>query len=78
MNNDDYPLWESLEYVACEIGEQRADIEGDIRDVLADERGVGVRMDPNPDDVEWARLDSAELPSRYPRLWQLFGEHWTA
>jgi len=74
--DQDYPLWESLEYVACEIGEQRADIDGDIRDVLTEERGFHPRMDPNPDDVEWRRLNPYELSRRYPRLWALFGEHW--
>ncbi|HEY0699994.1 MAG TPA: DUF4240 domain-containing protein [Micromonospora sp.] len=75
--DDDYPDWESLEYVACEIGEQRVDLDGDVRDVLAEERGVRVRMDPNPDDIEWRLLDAGALSRRYPRLWALFGGHWT-
>ncbi len=74
--DDDYPMWESLEYVACAIGEQRADIDGDIRDVLTEERGVRVRMDPNPDDAEWRLLNSVGVSCRYPHLWELFGEHW--
>ncbi|MET3425292.1 hypothetical protein BJ973_004504 [Actinoplanes tereljensis] len=76
--DDDYPTWESLEYVACEVGEQRPDIDGDIRDVVTDERHVTLRSDPSPTDVEWARLNPEELALRYPRLWTLFGEHWTA
>jgi hypothetical protein len=43
---------------------------------VADERGVRLRMDPNPDDVEWARLSPDVVAHRYPRLWGLFGEHW--
>jgi hypothetical protein len=50
--DDDYPTWESLEYVACMVGDQRADIDGDIRDVVAEERGMTLRMDPDPDDVD--------------------------
>lgn len=74
--NEDYPDWESLEYVAVAVGQQRADIGGDIRDVLTEERGVRVRSDPNPDDLEWFRLTSTEVSQRYPRLWALFGDHW--
>ena len=44
--------------------------------VLADERLIRVRFEPNPDDVAWARLDAAAVAQRYPRLWSLFGEHW--
>jgi hypothetical protein len=76
--DDDYPTWESLEYVAVEVGYGRADIEGDIRDVVSDERDVRLRMDPNPDDAEWRRLTTDQLASRYPRLWALFGPHWKA
>jgi hypothetical protein len=76
-SDDDFPMWESLEYIACDIGERRADIDGDIRDVLTEERGVRVRMDPNPYDTQWARLNTDALRVRYPRLWALFGEHWT-
>jgi len=76
-SDDDYPDWQSLEYVACVIGEQRPDINGDIRDVLAEERGVHVRMDPNPFDDEWRVMDTTAVSGRYPRLWELFGEHWT-
>jgi hypothetical protein len=75
--DDDYPMWESLEYVACEVGDQRADIDGDIREVVEEERAVTLRMDPHPNDVGWARLNTAALALRYPRLWALFGEHWT-
>ncbi|MFF5235519.1 hypothetical protein [Dactylosporangium sp. NPDC000521] len=59
------------------VGERRPDIDGDIRDVLTEERHVRLRMDPNPDDVQWARLHTAEIARRYPRLWTLFGEAWT-
>ncbi len=72
----DHPDWESLEYVACEIGEQRTDIDGDIRDVVSYERGVRLRMDPNPDDADWCLLNSTAVSQRYPRLWALFGKHW--
>lgn len=72
--DDDYPDWESLEYVACEVSEARSDIAGDVRDVVSEERGVQLRFDPNPDDVEWLHLDSAEVARRYPRLWALFSE----
>jgi len=75
--DDEYPTWESLEYVACQVGDQRADIDGDIRDVVAEERAVTLRTDPNPDDVDWARLTTEMLAVRYPRLWALFSEHWT-
>lgn len=74
--DDDYPTWESLEYVACEVGDQRADIDGDIRDVVAEERAVTLRPDPSPNDVGWAWLDAEKVALRYPRLWALFGEHW--
>jgi hypothetical protein len=74
--DDDYPDWESLEYVACQVGEERPDIAGDVRDVVNEERGIRLRMDPNPDDVEWLRLDTAALADRYPRLWTLFGRYW--
>jgi len=75
--DDDFPAWESLEYVACEVGDQRADIDGDIRDVVTEERRVTLRTDPSPDDLGWARLDTETVALRYPRLWALFGEHWT-
>jgi hypothetical protein len=39
-------------------------------------RGVRLRYDPDPDDVEWAGLDSGRLAVVYPRLWALFGDHW--
>jgi hypothetical protein len=74
--NDDYPDWESLEYVACTVGEHRLDIDGDIRDVVTRERGVRLRSDPNPNDTEWCLLRSSVVSQRYPRLWALFGEHW--
>lgn len=76
--DDAYPDWESLEYVACEIGEQRADFDGDIRDVLSDERGIRLRMDPNPDDTPIPHLSPGAVSQRYPGLWALFGERWTA
>ncbi|GAA2388963.1 DUF4240 domain-containing protein [Dactylosporangium salmoneum] len=75
--DEDYPDWESLEYVACMVGDQRPDIDGDIRDVVTEERHVRLRMDPNPDDSRWARLSTTEIARRYPRLWTLFGEAWT-
>ncbi len=75
--DDDYPQWESLEYVACAVGEQRADIDGDIRDVVTQERRGHLRMDPNPDDAEWGALNTDTVARRYPRLWLLFGQHWT-
>jgi hypothetical protein len=75
--DDDYPGWESLEYLACEVGDQRADIDGDIRDVVAEERRVTLRTDPNPDDLDWARLNTETLALHYPRLWALFGERRT-
>jgi len=74
--DEDSPEWESLEYVAVDVGDQRDDIDGDIRDVVSTERGVQLRMDPDPADLEW-RIDNAELRRRYPRLWVLFGEHFT-
>ena len=74
--DEDFPLWESLEYVACQVGEDRRDIEGDIRDVVSEERAIRFRSDPNPDDVEWKRLDDAGVAREYPRLWALFGERW--
>jgi hypothetical protein len=75
--DDDYPDWESLEYVACMVGDGRPDIAGDVRDVVGEERGIRLRMDPNPDDVEWLHLDTAAVAGRYPRLWALFGQHRT-
>src|SRR5690349_10589692 len=75
--DEDFPEWESLEYVACTVGEHRADVDGDIRYVLTEERNVRLRMDPNPDDVAWTRLSTDEIARRYPRLWTLFGEAWT-
>jgi hypothetical protein len=75
--DEDYPDWGSLEGVACGVGEERADIDGDIRDVVSEERGVRLRMDPNPEDAFWLFMDSAEVSRRYPCLWALFGEYWT-
>lgn len=75
-DDEDFPEWESLEYVAVDVGDQRNDIDGDIRDVVSGERGVHLRRDPDPANLEW-RIDDAELPQRYPRLWALFGEHFT-
>jgi hypothetical protein len=72
--DDDFPDWESLEYVACEIGEQRPDIDGDIRDVLSDERNILLRMNPSPNDNP---LTPVAVPGRYPRLWTLFGKNWS-
>lgn len=63
--------------MACEVGDQRADIDGNIRDVVAEERALTLRMDPNPNDVDWARLSTETVALRYPGLWALFGEHWT-
>jgi hypothetical protein len=76
-SDDDWPDWESLEYLACELGDQRADIDGDIRDVVGDERGVRLRTDPNPDDVESLVHGAGPVSRAYPRLWALFGEQWT-
>jgi hypothetical protein len=59
-DDEDFPEWESLEYVAVEVGDQRAGIDGDIRDVVAAERGIPLRMDPDPHDREWRRLDPAQ------------------
>ncbi|GAB2621626.1 hypothetical protein Aab01nite_77510 [Paractinoplanes abujensis] len=66
--DDDYPMWESLEYVAVAVGEQRTDIGADVREV----GGFFARQDPNPDDVDWARLSPAEQARHYPRLTALF------
>ncbi|MFC7484944.1 hypothetical protein ACFQX7_39715 [Luedemannella flava] len=74
--DEDFPDWETLEYVALKVGEHRNDVEGDIRDVLSEERGVRVRSDPDPADIEWRHLKGAETSRRYPRLWALFGAHW--
>lgn len=76
--NEDLPDWETLEYVASHVGDERTDIDldGDVREVVSDERGVRLRYDPNPDDLEWADLDTAQLALAYPRLWGLFGDHW--
>jgi hypothetical protein len=38
---------------------------------------VTLRSDPNPNDVDWVRLDTETVALRYPRLWALFGEHRT-
>ncbi|SBT40772.1 DUF4240 domain-containing protein [Micromonospora auratinigra] len=75
--DDDYPDWESLEYVACTVGDDRGDIAGDVRDVVSEERGVRLRFDPDPEDVEWRRLSSVEVARRFPRLWALFSHGWT-
>ncbi|GAA4252400.1 DUF4240 domain-containing protein [Dactylosporangium darangshiense] len=72
----DFPEWETLEYVAVDIGEDREDVADDARTVLEDERGVRVRYDPSPDDLEWRDLETADLAGRYPRLWALFGAGW--
>jgi hypothetical protein len=53
--DDDYPTSESLEYVACEVGDQPANIDGHIRDVVTEERGVTCSH-PKPNDVDHARL----------------------
>ncbi|MBM2614597.1 DUF4240 domain-containing protein [Actinoplanes sp. LDG1-06] len=74
--DEDYPMWESLEYVAVGVGEQRPDIGGDVRDLLTEERAFYPRMDPDPDDTEWLNLDRDELAVRYPQLWDLFGDRW--
>ncbi|GAB3845921.1 DUF4240 domain-containing protein [Dactylosporangium cerinum] len=69
-----YPGWESLEYVALHVGRERDDIDGDIRDVVTDERQIRLRFDPNPEDVEWRDLDDAAAARAYPRLRALFGD----
>jgi hypothetical protein len=74
--DEDLAEWETLEYLAPRVGDERGDFDGDLRDVVSEERGVRLRYDPNPDDVEWAGLDTARLALAYPRLWALFADHW--
>lgn len=77
-DDDDWPEWEALEYVAVEAGERRDDIDDDVRDLLTEERGIEVRYDPEPADEEWVlrQGDTERAAQRYPRLWALFGAHW--
>ncbi|MEV6924968.1 DUF4240 domain-containing protein [Dactylosporangium sp. NPDC051485] len=72
----DLPMWQELEGVAVEIGFDRPDLDGDVRDILFEERAVLVRSGPNPDDLAWFRLKSTDLSRYYPRLWALFGSQW--
>ncbi|SNS64211.1 Protein of unknown function [Asanoa hainanensis] len=68
--DDDYPEWETLEYVAVNVGNERPDVDGDVRDVLTEERGIHLRFDPHPVDVEWRQPDMARA---YPRMTALCG-----
>jgi hypothetical protein len=46
--DEDFPEWESLEYVACAVGERRPDIDGDIRDVVTEEAQRPATHGPQP------------------------------
>lgn len=70
-DDDWWPDWEQLDYVADDAYEEKTD--EDLDDAL-DAMGHDYRLSPDPADEEFDLEDQAELERRYPRLFVLFSE----
>jgi hypothetical protein len=70
-DDEDWPDWEQLEYVADDAYEEKTD---DDLDEVLDGIGHQYRLSPDPADPEFDLDDRAEQERRYPRLSELFAE----
>ena len=70
-DDEDWPDWEQLEYVAEDAYEEKTG--EDLDEVLA-AMGHTYRLSPEPADREFDLDDQAEQERRYPRLSVLFSE----
>jgi hypothetical protein len=68
--DDEWPEWESLNYVAL-YAYERATGEEDGLDEAMDARGVGRVCDPEPDGEEWDHESAEERARLIPRLAEL-------
>ncbi|TWJ20027.1 DUF4240 domain-containing protein [Micromonospora endolithica] len=70
-DDDEWPDWEALDYVADRAYE-RITGAADALDAAVEARGRELRASPDPADEEWDLDDPAELRRRYPRLAAMF------
>ncbi|MEU2613544.1 DUF4240 domain-containing protein [Micromonospora sp. NPDC007271] len=70
-DDDEWPDWEGLDYVADEAYE-RITGAADAVDDEAEARGRELGCSPDPRDEEWDLHDPTELGRRYPRLATMF------
>ncbi|TDB83498.1 DUF4240 domain-containing protein [Actinomadura sp. KC216] len=69
--DDEWPEWESFNYVAAEAFEHRTGVEGGLDEALS-VRGHEIPYDTAPLDKGWDFDDPAEVARRLPRLSALF------
>ncbi|MFC5747309.1 DUF4240 domain-containing protein [Actinomadura rugatobispora] len=69
-SDDEWPQWESLNYVALHAYERAT---GDDLDEALEARGLGRVCDAAPEDPRWDYDDPTERRARLPRLTALLG-----
>ncbi len=70
-DDDEWPEWESLDYVAERAHERVTGVEDGLDDLL-EERGHDGMVVPEPVDARWDFEDPAEVTRRFPRLVRMF------
>ncbi|RIW47318.1 DUF4240 domain-containing protein [Micromonospora endophytica] len=70
-DDDEWPDWESLDYVAGDAYKRVTGI-ADGLDEAAEARGHELSLSPDPTDKEWDLADPVEVARRFPRLVALF------
>ncbi|MGN9809077.1 DUF4240 domain-containing protein [Micromonospora sp. BQ11] len=70
-DDDEWPDWEALDYVADRAYERITGRADGVDDAAA-ARGRELGVSPDPTDEEWDLDDPAELRRRYPRLATMF------
>jgi hypothetical protein len=70
-SDDEWPEWESLDYVAGRAYAQVVDSEDGFDDAL-EARGHDSALSPEPAGERWDFEDAAEVARRFPRLSELF------
>lgn len=69
--DDEWPDWESLDYVAAEAFEELTGEEEGLEEAL-DAEGIALPCNPEPSGEEWDVRDPAEAARRLPRLSRMF------
>ncbi|MFI0451744.1 DUF4240 domain-containing protein [Actinomadura sp. 6N118] len=72
--DDEWPGWESMNYVALDAYDRATGEEEGLEDAL-EERGLYRICDAFPEDERWDYDDIEQRRARLPRLTELLGEH---
>ncbi|MEV4625195.1 DUF4240 domain-containing protein [Micromonospora sp. NPDC049523] len=70
-DDDEWPDWEGLDYVADTAYERVTDGSEELDEVL-ERDGFDVQLTPDPSDARWDVADPEEVAARFPRLARMF------